>query len=144
MTQHRVISVIAVSPILLLSFALGAQQQVPGTSVGEASVDDAAPQIACTLSSKEKRARVAKAEGELLDDVLRIEDLVNGYTLWFAVEPGRLRRLAEFVELESQCCAFLDFEIRLGAGAKEVALSLTGPEGTKEVLGPLMKDRPAI
>ena len=76
----------------------------------------------------------------LLDDVLRIEELENGFALWFPVESGQLQRLAEFVELESQCCAFLDFEIRLKGGAEEVALNLTGPEGTKEVLGGLLKD----
>lgn len=85
-------------------------------------------------------ARVDKLKTELLDEVLRSEELENGYTLWFSVAPGRLQRLAEFVELESQCCAFLDFEIRLEAGAEEVALVLTGPEGTKEVLGLLLKE----
>ena len=53
---------------------------------------------------------------------------------------GSTPALAEFVELESQCCAFLDFEIRLDAGAEEVTLSLTGPDGTKEVLGSLIGD----
>ncbi len=140
MTTHTAIAVLAISPVLFLSFALGAQQKAPKTAVDSVGIDDASPPIACTLSSREKRARVEAAESELLQGVLRIEDLTNGYVLWFPAEPGRLQRLAEFVELESQCCAFLDFEIRLEAGAEEVALVLTGPEGTKEVLGALVND----
>ncbi len=143
MTLHSAIAVLAISPLLFLSFAVGAQQKVPKTAAGEAGIEGVSPPIACTLSSKEQRARVEEAESELLQGVLRIEELTNGYALWFPAEPGRLQRLAEFVELESQCCAFLDFEIRLEAAAKEVALSLTGPEGTKEVLAPMMKGQPA-
>ncbi len=136
MTPPKAISALAISPILATSLALGVQGQTPTIEAGE----KAAPIIACTLTSKEMGARVARVENELLKEVLRSEELENGYALWFPVAPGRLQRLAEFVELESQCCAFLDFEIRLGAGAHEVALVLTGPEGTKEVLRALMED----
>ena len=141
MTRQRTIPVLAIPPLLLSSLALVAQVPAPTTTVG-ARIDNAKapPPIACTLSSKEKRARVEQAETQLLDDVLRIEELENGYVFWFPVESGRLQRLAEFVELESQCCAFLDFEIRLEAGAGEIALSLSGPEGTKDVLRSLIEE----
>ena len=137
MTRHNAISALAISPILVASFAQGLQGQ---TATNEAGGEKAPPIIACSLTSKDMGARVDKLKTELLDEVLRSEELENGYTLWFPVAPGRLQRLAEFVELESQCCAFLDFEIRLEAGAAEVALVLTGPEGTKEVLRALMED----
>ena len=46
-----------------------------------------------------------------------------------------------FVELESRCCAFLDFEIRVESGGDRIALELSGPEGTKEMLRPLIERR---
>ena len=140
MTRHANLSLLAISLFLFSSFALGAQKELAGGQDESLDGGPSSPPIACTLTSKEKRARIENAETDLLGDTTRIEELENGYTLWFPVEPGRLQRLAELVELESQCCAFLDFEIRLEAGSNEVALSLTGPEGTKEVLGPLMND----
>ncbi len=142
MTRQNTISALALSPVLFAALALGAQEPASKAAVKDERIDDAkaAPAIACTLTSKEKRDRVEEVETRLFDDVLRIEELESGYTLWFAAESGRLQHLAEFVELESQCCAFLDFEIRLEAGAREVALSLTGPEGTKEVLSSLLAD----
>ena len=46
----------------------------------------------------------------------------------------------DLVDARPGILPFLDFEIRLDAGAEEVALSLTGPDGTKEVLGSLIGD----
>ena len=65
----------------------------------------------------------------------------RGYVLWFDRAPGRLATLAAFVELESRCCAFLDFEIRVESGGDRIALELSGPEGTKEMLRPLIEQR---
>ena len=49
--------------------------------------------------------------------------------------------IASFVELESRCCAFLDFEIRVESASDRIALVLSGPDGTKEFLKPLIEKR---
>jgi hypothetical protein len=97
--------------------------------------------IACTLSSAEKRERTAALQRELLPRVETITETADGYVLWFGRGEGELARIASFVELESQCCAFLDFAIRVDSGSDRIALELAGPEGTKELLGPLVEGR---
>ena len=130
------------SSTLFFALVLPAQTSQSAANRGAEQVGDsaAAPVIACTLSSKEKRERVQAAENDLLEGVSRVEELDDGYVLWFPSEDGRLQKVAEFVQLESQCCAFLDFEIRVPAGGEELALSLTGPEGTKEVLAAMLAE----
>ncbi|MDX1385457.1 MAG: hypothetical protein R3190_17530 [Thermoanaerobaculia bacterium] len=45
------------------------------------------------------------------------------------------------VEALAARAAFLDFELRLRAEPAEASLGLTGPEGAKEVLTPLIERR---
>jgi hypothetical protein len=99
---------------------------------------------ACTLTAPELRSRITDLERNLLPRVREIQELPDGYRLLLPNEDGQLRRIADFVELESRCCAFLDFEIALAARADDVSLTLTGPEDTKDILRPLLAaaDRP--
>jgi hypothetical protein len=99
-----------------------------------------APLVACTLTSAEKRERSAAIKRDLLPRVRTVTETANGYVLWFDRAEGELARIAGFVELESQCCAFLDFAIRLGSGNGRIALHLEGPEGTRELLRPLIEE----
>lgn len=98
--------------------------------------------IACTLSSAEQRARRQAIASDLLPRVRAVTEEPTGYVLWFDRVEGELARIASFVELESQCCAFLDFAIRLDSGDGRIALHLAGPDGTKELLRPLVEQRP--
>ena len=79
-------------------------------------------------------------EREIVPAIVDVTEVSNGYVLWFARAEGRLASLARFVELESRCCAFLDFEIRVEGESQRVALELTGPAGTKEMLEPLIEN----
>jgi hypothetical protein len=45
--------------------------------------------------------------------------------------------MAELVTLERQCCGFIDFRLEWPAGAEAFTFSMTGPEGTREILTPL-------
>ncbi|MDX1382712.1 MAG: hypothetical protein R3190_03655 [Thermoanaerobaculia bacterium] len=108
-------------------------------AAARASERDQKPVVACTLGEPELRERAAKIRGELLPTVVSVAELARGYELRVPAGDGQLARLAEFVDLESRCCAFLDFEIRVESGVETLALVLTGPEGTKEVLAPLIE-----
>jgi hypothetical protein len=97
------------------------------------------PVVACTLDPAAKRERKALLENELVPNILEVSEQASGYVLWFDRAPGRLSALAGFVELESRCCGFLDFEIRVDSGGDRIALELSGPDGTKEMLRPLIE-----
>jgi hypothetical protein len=104
---------------------------------------DQPPIIACTLGSAEKLERKAMLERELVPSIQEVEERADGYVLWFDRVDGRLATIAGFVELESRCCAFLDFEIRVESAGDRIALGVSGPEGTKEFLKPLVERRGA-
>jgi len=71
---------------------------------------------------------------KLLGAVVRTTELPNGYEL--ALDLTRLKdsqgdpwcvvELAEWVDLESKCCPFLDFQIDVSGKGSEVRMRLTG------------------
>ena len=121
----------------------GAAAAPPAEPQGAAQRPVAARDVACTLSSAEKRERRAVLQRELVPRITSVTELEKGYVLWFDRSEGELARIASFVELESQCCAFLDFAIRVDSGSQSIALQLEGPPGTKELFQPLIEGLPA-
>lgn len=90
--------------------------------------------IYCRLSSKELRERVGELRAGFFAGVVAVDDLESGYRFWFERSSERLHDLADFVDFESECCPFLRFEISLQGEGELVALSLTGRDGTRELL----------
>lgn len=73
------------------------------------------------------RAQVQGAVGQ-------VDELDGGFALRFAMEPTVLSALVEWVVLERRCCPFLDFTLEVRAEYAFALLTITGPEGTKDVL----------
>ena len=91
--------------------------------------------IACLLSEPElaaRRAAIAQALAEA--DVQATEELPDGWIVRFAPVPDLLTRLARFVDLERACCPFLAFTLEAPANGGPLALRVTGPPGTKEMV----------
>jgi hypothetical protein len=126
-------------PTDLLAVLALAALAAPPAGPSPANPEADAPAIACTLDPAAKRERRALLEREIVPAIAGVEELDTGYVLWFDRAEGRLASLGRFVELESECCAFLDFAIRLASGGERIALELTGPAGTKEMLQPLIE-----
>lgn len=82
--------------------------------------------VACRLGSQGEAARRTLLKEGLLKKVQRVRELSDGYALRFEWSPERIGELAEFVALESECCAFLRFRIEVGPGEGPVWLCLTG------------------
>jgi hypothetical protein len=81
--------------------------------------------IACTLSEGDMRRQLvltAQLRADALLDQRRID---GGVRSTFSREPDVERRVREIVELESRCCAFLDFRVTRDAGA--LTVDITGP-----------------
>jgi len=90
--------------------------------------------VACFLTDQELKTRRREnldRMAALLEEVLEIP---TGYKYTFRLESDTLERLGTIVELERNCCPFLNFDLSLKAGDKTVSLALTGPEGTKEAV----------
>lgn len=92
--------------------------------------------IACDLSvmTETQRARYGSAIQYVEDEAVSAEPVPGGYALRYPTAEGSVLKLAEFITLERLCCPFLDFELRVAAGADHVELRLTGGPGVQTFL----------
>ena len=67
--------------------------------------------VACSLSAPEFRARRDLLLSGLRRDCLDQRSLPNGLAMRFAPTPGQLARITEVIELERQCCRFLEMRL---------------------------------
>ena len=112
---------------------------VSGIGAEQMAATQNEPGIFCKLSTAEMRERLGEIRTAFLTQVRGVDELETGYRYWFEKTPQRLSMLTEFIDFESQCCAFLQFDLSLAPEAKRVSLSLTGGEGTKAFLESMMQ-----
>ena len=90
--------------------------------------------IACNLTTSELQERRRTVLAKLRDAVVEVKELADGYSYSFASEGNRFEELADMIDLERQCCPFLQFRVNVAAGSGPLTLEITGPEGTKDFL----------
>jgi hypothetical protein len=92
--------------------------------------------LACRLDAFEAtgRKRHALLVRELAGAAIGIDEQPDGFTVRFPARPYLFLRIAEWMELERACCPSFDIRIDFETGAREFRVTLTGPEGAKEVL----------
>jgi hypothetical protein len=83
----------------------------------------------------------ARREG-LLSALLRRadaqEELPEGCRLRFAATDDVLVTIAQTIDAERQCCRFLRFRLTVEPDGGPISLELTGPQGTREFVSPLL------
>ena len=92
------------------------------------------PVLNCKLSSKERARRRAKVVEPMREAVVGVEELDDGYALEFNSEPGVLRMVLAFVEVERLCCPFFRFEIRVTPDGGPIWLEWGGSPEIKRAL----------
>ena len=90
--------------------------------------------MACNLPPEELRHRRDELLPGLLERAEQVIDLENGLRFHFAACPGLLSDLTSIIEQEQVCCSFLHFQISIAPGTGAIALEVTGPAGTRELL----------
>jgi hypothetical protein len=95
-------------------------------------------EIACDMTSFTAAERAAHAElsKRLLGVVVARKRVDGGYSFALGGDIS-LAEVGTWVERESKCCPFLNFEIKFTRGAtgqRALELALTGPPGTPELL----------
>jgi len=93
--------------------------------------DKESPVFACNLGAltKDERATHGRLAEALLAAVAERRELANGYG--FRLPAAELETASRWVALESRCCPFFSFELRLAAQGGPLWLHITGPEGVK-------------
>ena len=89
--------------------------------------------IACTLTQElqERRRTVLQKVRGAVKEVKEIED---GYVYVFPSASEWLNEVAGLIDLERQCCPFLQFRITVAPNNGPLSLEMTGPAGTKDFL----------
>jgi hypothetical protein len=70
---------------------------------------DSTKPIACTLTSAELRDRGAAWQKLFASGLLHRDSIPGGIML--RAEPGAWNALTELIDLERECCAWIDFEV---------------------------------
>lgn len=85
------------------------------------------PPIACTLSAEDLRDREGAWRKLMGSGLVKREVVAGGIRL--SAAPGAAAALLELVELERECCAWIQFEIRDSA-----VVTMTAPGDGEAVL----------
>lgn len=91
--------------------------------------------IACSLSKAdlaERRVVLAALQVHCVE-VRPLAD-TRGLALRFTPAAGILATLARVIDLERQCCRFLDIDLAVAAADGPITLTLAGPAGTTDFL----------
>jgi len=99
------------------------------------SDDDSTPTVACTLTPEQAAQRPPEVLSTLAEHYLGAEERLDGVTVRFSGTADALVAAARFVSNELECCAFTDYCIEVSPPYEETHLTITGPEGTREMFG---------
>ena len=88
--------------------------------------------IACTLTPDGMTARVALIAALASDGLLDRTSTASGVRVRLRDTPDVERRTRELVAAETECCAFLDFELARDGG--DLVLEISGPADARPVI----------
>ncbi len=97
-------------------------------------MDNNALPIACALTDKELQMRRETVLQQVAASLIDFAEVENGFSYRFPADDNVLRELVNVINLERECCPFLNFKLIVESQNETVALELTGQEGTKEML----------
>jgi len=119
--------------LLCVGVVFAYRLQFGGRPVAEAFEKAAQCELACTLNPAEldeRRQRLASFAAA----ARRAEELENGYALRFGFDAERLEEAMSLIAAETRCCGFLEFRLTVRPAQDLLAIEITGPEGTRELL----------
>lgn len=90
------------------------------------------PPIACTLSAEDLRDRGGSWVKLMASGLVRRDVVPGGIRL--TAQPGAAASLLELIELERECCAWIQFEVRDAA-----VVTMTAPGDGEAVLIEMFK-----
>src|SRR3954471_13309296 len=88
--------------------------------------------IACTLTPDDTTARLGLIDALAADGLLDRTPTDRGVRLRLRDTPEIEQRIRELIAAESECCAFLDFE--LGRDGGDLVLNSAGPGDARPVI----------
>jgi hypothetical protein len=92
--------------------------------------------LTCNINGipPQERARYGQLVEALRDAMQKRRELPDGFAFEMDTKHMSPDQLTEWIELERQCCPFLEFEVVRTRQDETVWLHLKGPEGVKEFI----------
>lgn len=94
---------------------------------------DSAREVACTLTEEQEAERSEEVRSLLIGHYRGYKEHEDGVVARFEGTDELLQAVAQFTSNELQCCSFAEFEITVSPPYEETHLTITGPEGTKQM-----------
>jgi hypothetical protein len=134
----------AVALLVCVGFVFGYRLKLGGRPVAGAFEKAAKCDLVCTLSPAEldlRRERLASFAAR----ARKVEAIENGYALRLGFDAEGLEEAMSLIAAETRCCSFLEFRLTVRPTHDLLAIEITGPPGTQELLdGVLAVERPAL
>lgn len=97
----------------------------------------------CNISvlSSEQRKEHSEATVKIFSAVSKLEENADGYTFYVPLNDISFEDISEWVELETKCCSFMNFDLTLENESNLSVLKINGGEKAKDFLknSPLVK-----
>jgi hypothetical protein len=90
--------------------------------------------VSCKLTSPELQKYKTEVIALLKSEVLQRKELDNGYQYSFKGSDKMIDDIVSFIKTERVCCDFFTFNLSIEDVNRNVLLTITGPEGTKEFI----------
>jgi len=105
------------------------------------SRNDSLREVACTLTEEQEQARSGEVHSRLISHYVGYEETEEGLAIRFDGTDESLPAVAQFTTSELQCCAFAEYEVTVAPPYEETVLTITGPNGTREMFLDGLVDR---
>lgn len=97
------------------------------------SQTDSEREVACTLTEAEERERSEKVRSLLVSKYTGFEERESGVEIRFDGTDESLTAVARFASNELKCCSFAEYDITVSPPYEETVLTVTGPDGTRQM-----------
>jgi len=98
------------------------------------SQDDSTRDVKCTLDREDELPeRSERIRSKLLPRYEGYEESEDGLSVRFAGTDETLTAVAQFVAAELLCCSFAEYELSVSPPYEETVLTMSGPEGTRDL-----------
>lgn len=97
------------------------------------SQHDSTREVACTLTEKQEADRSEQVRSLLVSHFTGYDESEDGLEIRFDGTEESPQAVAQFVSDELQCCSFADYRITVSPPYEETVLTVTGPDGTREL-----------
>lgn len=104
------------------------------------NIDNHTEQLVCKLIGAEKMKKKELLKTEIFSQVKGIDELENGYILKFEDKDDILLKLTDYLMIEKECCPFFIFDLNIQPNSNGISLKITGQEGAKDMLKPLIEE----